>query len=430
MNRRIALAVSVGVLLTGAAPAAAQLRSNDPGVLGLAGSATATVRGAGSVGVNPAGLGMPGSGGWRVTLPGVRVDQILSPISLSDVNEFAGKPLTAAVKDRWLTDIRAAGGQSGTVGGTLSGGGLTLGSLSLQYQSQISVGSELNGDAAELLLYGNAGRTGSPQDFDFGGSSLDVAATSALSVSYGLPLGVSLTGASDEAFALGVTAKYLIGHFLVLARDQGSAISSDPLEIGVQFPVIQSDTDNFEANGGSGVGLDLGASWSGGAWSAGVTVHNLLNTFSWDEAKLRVRPGTALFDGDASESDFDLRPFSQAPVAMRNAVGDMGFGPSVAVGLGYTMSEALTLSADYRGRFGDGTIYEGPDMQVGVGAEFRALPALPIRAGVAYLTDGIQFGGGVELNLGPAQLSLAGVIQSGDAAGRLLQVGLSFGGGN
>ncbi|NIU71904.1 MAG: conjugal transfer protein TraF, partial [Actinobacteria bacterium] len=51
---------------------------------------------------------------------------------------------------------------------------------------------------------------------------------------------------------------------------------------------------------GSGFGLDIGAAWQGGIFSAGVTVKNVIHTFEWDLDKLRFSAGTALWDADTT----------------------------------------------------------------------------------------------------------------------------------
>jgi hypothetical protein len=64
------------------------------------------------------------------------------------------------------------------------------------------------------------------------------------------------------------------------------------------------------------------------------------------------------------------------------------------------MTGALTLTADMKTQTGgDEAIAIGPRSHFGVGAEFRVLPFVPLRAGVASVTDGWQaaVGAGVRL---------------------------------
>ena len=73
--------------------------------------------------------------------------------------------------------------------------------------------------------------------------------------------------------------------------------------------------------------------------------------------------------------------------------------------------DKLTLTADGSTRIGDG-IEVGPKMHVGVGAELRVIPLLPLRAGVAAITDGFQVAGGAGLHVGPFELGVAGSLRS------------------
>ena len=57
--------------------------------LGKGGNATATARGSGAISLNPAGLGMPGSG-FTLTLLPVRARSGLDPIGLADLKDVTG----------------------------------------------------------------------------------------------------------------------------------------------------------------------------------------------------------------------------------------------------------------------------------------------------------------------------------------------------
>ena len=105
--------------------------------------------------------------------------------------------------------------------------------------------------------------------------------------------------------------------------------------------------------------------------------------------------------------------------------GFMKFKPMVAVGAAYDALEDLTLTGEFRRRFGDG-LAVGPETHLGVGVEYRPSPVIPIRAGIAAITGGFQFGAGLELALGPVHLGVAGAVQRGDEA--LGMFSLSFGG--
>ena len=74
-----------------------------------------------------------------------------------------------AVRDEWLAQVLEAGGQTGSVSAGGTPIALTIGPVGIQVSSRASAEvADLSTDAAELLLYGNAGRTGEPRDFDLG----------------------------------------------------------------------------------------------------------------------------------------------------------------------------------------------------------------------------------------------------------------------
>ena len=228
--------------------------------------------------------------------------------------------------------------------------------------------------------------------------------------------------------AVGATLKYSIGHAVATGRDDGGALQSEPLRAEIRFPTVSFDTDAGGMNHGSGVGLDLGLQVEKGRLSGGLTALNVVHTFAWNEDGLVYRPGSALLEEGSSESDFDARPISEAPAALRQAVADLGFAPVVALGGAYRASEDLTLSADVRNRFGEGMAVD-PKMHLGAGAEYRGLGPIELRGGVAAVTGGVEMGGGASLLIGPAAVSFAGALRKGDLYDTsLVQLTLSLGG--
>ena len=405
----------------------AQLSPGSAAALGMGNNSTALARGVSAMSFNPAGLGMPESPSFTLALFPAVGHQGLQPVGLSDLVDVEGTLLSPEVKEDWLRRIGEADGETGALGADVTPLAFTGGPVGLQFSTLVRGGAALNEDGAEVLLYGNAGRTGSPQDLSLQGSSLSGLAVSTVGVSLGLPLWVEGRAGDQSTLALGGTLKYSVGHALVHARDLGSGIVSDPLEVSVTFPMIVSDTSDLELDHGTGVGLDLGGLWRQGPWTVGVAVQNLVHSFEWDLEGMSYRPGELLFNEDVSESDFDARPAGQAPETLREDVADLTFKPRLAIGGAYDATPDLTVTADLGKRFGDG-IQVGPEFHMGMGLEYRALPWLPLRVGAAKITDGFQFGGGLTLALGPVYLGWAGALQRGDLEGTLGSFSLSFGG--
>jgi len=120
--------------------------------------------------------------------------------------------------------------------------------------------------------------------------------------------------------------------------------------------------------------------------------------------------------------------YGGAPAALKAAVDDLTFKPSLQISGALDLSEDFTVSGDRHSRFSDEGIALSPKFHLGARAEFRGLKVLHIRGGTAVITHGIQYSGGASLALGPLNLSAAFAMRSGDIEkNRLGQVVISFG---
>jgi hypothetical protein len=416
----VALAVLGGLVL--AAPSAAQLPSASAATLGTGGNNTATVRGFGAIGANPAGLGMPGPG-FSLAVAPVQTLSGLDPIGLTDLKNAGGKLLSDPTKADWLSRVTQAGGESGTAAVGLSAVSLNVGRLGFQLSTIASADVNLEPNIVELALYGNAGRTGTPANLALGGSSANGFAVTTAGVSLGIPL-----HAQTGSMALGATLKYSMGQAVAVAREQGGTVQSDPVAVRVSLPMVSVDPDTFKVNQGSGVGLDVGFQMKSGRMAFGAVVMNLFNTFSWNTDGLVYIPGAVEFQQGTDSTSFEKQPYVSAPPALRSAVDGMKFKPTVSVGGAYDVWPDLTVSADARTRFGDGMSID-PKTHVGAGVEYRGLGVVHLRAGLAVVTRGYQCGGGLSLILGPVDMSAAAAFQGGKVGqAALVQLALSFGG--
>jgi hypothetical protein len=423
----VALAAFGGLTVT---PASAQLANASASTLGKGGNATATARGMEALSVNPAGLGMPGSGFTLSLLP-VQVRPGLNPVNLEDLEDVEGMLIPSATKEDWLARVAAEGGQTGTVGIDVTELALTLGNIGFQVSTIAGVQMNLSPDLVEAWLYGNAGRAGSPADLSFSGSTAQGYIISTASVSLGLPI-----SSRDADVALGATLKYSVGHFVGYARDQGSNFNSDPVSGTLNFPIVHTDdlrlnpdSAEFDLNNGTGVGLDLGFQMKKDRFSLGAAVLNVTNSFAWDSTTLVYRPALGEVTADTLWNEFEAVAYAGAPDDMKTAVADLVFQPTIAVGAALDLNDDFTVSADIRNRLGDTGIATGPKFHAGVGAEYRGLKILHLRGGWAAITDGTQVGGGASLVLGPISLSAAAAYRSGDLGEAILgQFTLSFGG--
>lgn len=407
-------------LAFGAAPLSAQLPQASATALGMGFNTTASTRGFAAIANNPAGLGMDDSPGFSLAVPAVVLEGGLGPVTLSDLADWEGRRPPVSVTDEWLERVTASGGQSGPLLAGATPVALSIGSFGFQLSSQVGGEANLAPDAVELLMYGNAGRTGTAEDFDLAGSSLDGFVLSTAAVAWGFQ--------ANERLFLGVTGTYSVGSGLLVGRDIGSAFRSDPAAVEVRFPVLYPAWEEGEEfNNGSGVGLDVGATWAGPSLTVGATIQNLVNTFEWDLEGFLYVPGEAVFNLGSSQSSFEEQPASGAPQALLDAADELTLKPVFAAGVELEPSPLLRLSGDIRKRVSGG-VSVGPDFHMGVGAELRALSFLPLRGHFAVVSEGVQLGGGASLVLGPVNLTGAGAYRTGDFGDAALGMfTLSFG---
>jgi len=412
----------------------AQLADASATTLGLSGNNTATARGLAAISVNPAGLAMPGSG-FSLALFPTQVRLGSAPISFTDLKDVQGILIPATTRADWLALVSDEGGQTGSFGIDISELAFTSGNFGFQISTLMVGAFTLAPGVVEGLLYGNAGRTGNPSSLDLANSSLEGFAISTAGLSLGIPI-----PSSSRDIAIGVTAKYSIGHDVVVGRSMSGSIHDDPIRLDLNFPVVQT-VDGYisdlmssgfawkmPGSNGNGIGVDVGFMLKQERLSLGASIQNVLNTFSWDESKLKYRPGTASFELGQYNSDFDETSYDSVPGNLKALVNEVTFKPSLRAGAALDLNDDLTVSGDLHTRFSDGGIALSPKFHLGVGAEFRGVSILHVRSGAALITGGMQYSGGASLVLGPVNISAAGALQTGALAKKILgQVTLSFG---
>lgn len=401
----IAAALTTAVLPAGAA---AQLPAADAGALGLGTPSPALARGFAAVAANPAALGAPDGPGVSATVLSLGLRSGLDPVTLGDVAEWEDRDVPHRVRMRWLEDIRTRGSQAGAAGVDVTLASVTRGRLGAQVSTRAHGDVLLNPDAAELLLFGNAGLDGTPRDFELAGSRGDGWIVTTAAVAYGRPVG-RIAGGGLHA---GGTLTFSVGHALGLGRDNGSGLGGDPTELDLRFPVMHVGGDAEGIDHGHGLGLDVGVLWITDAVTVGATAVNVFNTFDWDLRDLSFRPGAAVFDPDESSTDFDERPAEEAPPVLLDALEALTFRRGLAVGAAWRPPGEWTLTADLRVE-GSGGMTVEPDLLVGVGAEYRSRENLPLRAGIALIERGVQLSTGLGLELGRFGLTGAAAVRVG-----------------
>jgi|GEM_PF-653543 len=378
-----------------ASPAHAQLTNASAAATAMGNTGTATARGYDAVYWNPAGLAMPGTKRWSVALLPTSIGAGAGPISFADLSNVGGQVVSDATKNAWLSRVSGDTPQKISALGEASLLAANIGRVGLQASVSGGGNGVLTRDALEVLLYGNAGRTGNAERYALNGSAVSGGALATVGVSYAHPIGIRFGSAKEQSAAFGVTVHSTTGLALVRAQDNGTVLESQPVEVKVNFPAV-SPKSGSRGSAGSGFGLDVGAAWEGGQWRAGVALRNALNTFKWDESALAFRPISARYTQAARTSDFDERAYASAPTALRNWVTNATIPPTLAFGLAWTSSPRLQVSADAKQQFGEGMPW-AVRRSIGTGVEYRPVGWLPLRGGVAALDRGAQFGGGFGL---------------------------------
>lgn len=402
-----ATVAALALLLAPAALAAQGNASSAASAMG--GNYTAVARNFNALAWNPANLGLPGNSRFSIALLSPQFGLGTGPVTLSDFNDHAGEVVPISVRNAWLQKISDNDGQH--IGGDVdvTPMALSVGRLAVGATTTLRANGSMPAGVAELLFFGNAGRTGTPQDYAFGDLKFDANATTTIAAGFGQPLSmVPLPG----SFSVGVTAKYIMGHGMASMRDNGSTLTSDPVAVNLDAPMVLTDTSS--ANNGSGFGLDIAAAWTVGDWRVGANLQNLINTFQWDTDNLYYMPVRATFDENDSDSEIDeILPLSAAPAALqeelRSRIDQSTPQPTLVLGGAYTGFKRVTLAGDIRQRFGDG-LELGPKTHIGVGAELRVIPAVPLRAGVTSLTGGMRYSAGLGLEFGVVNFQLHGSL--------------------
>lgn len=419
MTLRISFVASAAITALLASSATAQQPNASTPAFGMGGNYTALARGYDAVAWNPALLGLSDRPGFSLTMATAGGYSGLHPIDLASFKPFEGENIPLAVREEWLTQVTARGGEQGRIDGGATLLALSAGPIAIQVATSAYADAKLTPDAFEAVFFGNSGRTGTPHDLSFAGSRMDGAAFTTGALSYGfqppipLPLG---------ELSIGLTGKYVVGHTIARAEDAGSTITTGPVLL--RFPVIYGDPSD-KIDHGRGVGVDLGAAWSLDNLTLSATVQNVMNSFTWDTTALRVKMATGSFDfGGQSTMEFMDVPYDSAPATLRQEIADARFARVFAAGAAYTVTDYLTIAGDVR-HAASGMV-AGPRDAIGAGAELRVLGFLPLRAGLTRVDGGWQYAGGVGLSVFGAEMSVSAAKRTlpggGSAAGLMVGV--------
>ena len=420
----ITLALASGVIAFPCA-ASGQIASASPSALATANNYTALARGYTAIALNPAGLAMPGNPGFSLTLLPLQAKAGLSAMTLGEIASYDDQRIPTAVRERWLQSVVEDDGLELRSGVSASGLALSAGPIGLQVWTVGEARANLSPDAFELLMFGNAGLTGTPRDMSLAGTGGNSWAATTVALAVGIPL----PSIQNGSFAMGASLKYTIGHIAGVARDVGSVVESNPfgvdLEVSSMLP-SDFDFDNLK-NNGTGIGMDLGLAWEGSTWVLSAAVQNIFHTFQWDLAGYTFGVTDVVLDGTSFTANYTEVPATGTTSLLITELLDQRFEPVINMGVAYRQSEKLALTADFRHDTGEALVV-GERSNIGMGVEFLAMPFLPLRAGVSRVSGGgLQLGAGLGLAMGPVHLSGAYLTEKNSAGEfRAASVALSF----
>lgn len=411
-----------------AAEARAQLPDPSARSAGLDFAYLARARGYEATFWNPANLALPDRPGWSVGLPGGNAFLANNSLGYGRIESLYGNFLDRQAKSRLLADIRKGDPNRPFELAAEAGAnvvGLSLGPFAIAIGSSGTAVGRLSADALELLLFGNAGESGTGKDFNLQGSSGVAWWTSDVALSYGHAITIPALDWIGMKFAAGATVHYTIAHSFARIDDRGTQLTTDPLAASVGAELVNT-TDAWS---GSGWSVDLGTAMKWGPWSVGLAARNLLRNMAWDPNGTELTLYRASADFDSTSSVKETRPFAElAPEeqdSVRQLLQDADFPTAIRLGGSYQAARRLTLSADYEEVIG-GTLRTGWDRTFALGAEVRPLGFLPLRGGVGTDFSDISYAAGLGIYGGPVHFDLS-AVRAGLPGGDGLRIALSLG---
>ena len=194
---------AVIIAVATAQTAYAQLPAASAAGFSMAGNYTALARSYDAIAFNPANLALGQPKPFALSLLSASVNSGINPVKFSDINAHENTLIPVSTRENWLQQI-GTGRETGGTSAGFSIAALTIKNFGAQV-GLIGAGEvNLNQDAAEALLFGNAGRTGSAKDFNFSGSNANGSLFGVGAVSYAIPLG---SKSPDRQVVIGVTVK-------------------------------------------------------------------------------------------------------------------------------------------------------------------------------------------------------------------------------
>jgi len=408
-------AACAAVLL--AAPAAAQVPST-PRALGMGGAYIGVARGVESLFQNPANLGLPNSPHWSAAFPTLSLGLDARGVELGDLWDLTEyDDMSQEERDAFLADV-PAGGTGLDLDLRAPVAALQMRRFALSVSYGMLGNHTINKSIVDLVLNGfDPDRTYTIDNTQgFRAAFWDIAA------GYGNRIGPVAVGATAHVyFPRALVRSGLVDVDTTFGTIPGFEV---PTDIRVTYAGVRSE-------GGSGLGLDIGAAMEPvPGLTVSAVLENVVNTMEWDDG-LGVRtvvldqndyrdgdPEQILEEYEQSEAEYDegaALPGTRALAATLLGERDAGLPMTLRAGAAYQTRSGTTLGAAFQKEIDDDSPFgQLWDQQVSVGVQQR-LPIVTLRAGLATdMEDGSLLSGG--LSLGPIQLGIARIATgAGDA---------------
>jgi hypothetical protein len=362
MKVKIILAAVV-LILPGVAAYSSGLSSAKAVAMG--GAHMGLAKGTQSALYNPANLGLPDFRQNGIELAGIGAEITNNSFTLADYNKYTGAVLTEDDKSVILGKIPSEGLK---ISAEAEAGALTAsyGSFVLSINGYAATETNIGKDALDLFLNGNQLN----DSFSIDGMYSDAVAYASVGLSYGRPI-IELYG---RELAVGATVKYIRG----LAFEEITEIHGGVVTLTTGFSG-EGTMIAHTAEGGSGLGLDLGAAYKfNDNYMVGLCFDNFISNINWSKATeqhsyhfefdtLTVSD----FDSDSivvtEQQSIDIPAFSSTlPTVMR--VGFANYSGKLTWGVDYIQGFKLAAGSSSK-------------PELAMGAQYKILNFLPLRAG-------------------------------------------------
>lgn len=394
------------------ASAAAQAPVLPAPALGAGGAGSARAELPGAFVVNPALLAIPGRPTMSLLLPSVSGDVALSPIGPVSVSPYAGTVVPNAVKDAWMDEIRAAGGERVALSMAAHPLLVSLGNAALVSTVRASSQFVLPPEAAQLLLYGNAGRGNGLEDVFIAGARGQASVTSSAGIAMGRLVGRPF----DGAFSIGFTPKVVQGEMLGVVLSADAAVRGTDGVLDARSTVMTWGLDGH-ASGATGRGLDVGAVYARERWSVAASVSDVINTLRYPAERAWILTHHSTMSGESQTDTTRWAPYlvggapnpslTSAELAVAAEASTLAsIRPTLRIATSVQPIRRLTLSADLAMRPSESLLDVTPRNSLGAGADLD-LSLVRLRGGVQRANGGTALSAGVGLHLFVLDLDLA-----------------------